>query len=359
MVKVGLAGSSPEKWRCAGVALGLARRAGVPAPELMAFETSSETARRPRPAGLLLHRRRITRHARRPTREAQPVLRPARRSGRAAAPRRAARVHVTHRQRPRLHAVVGLRRAPVAQRRRAGASTPGSITISSSRGGRGAVSARDAVRRRRASRRLPPRPLLRQPALRPRRQSRRGARLRHGRGVGAGRATSTSCGGGCSEPTPPPSVRSSSGYRAGEPFPDDFDSRVRVVEILELVNGIANWMSTATTTSPPPPTPASARSSPVTGSSPTMPGSSPRSARRRAQHGLSRLSAEASSFSNRRGTQASTLRPLARVPQAHGRRLRRPEQVSVHRRTTVNAHRLRSEDATVVTGRRTGGRARP
>lgn len=42
MVKVGLAGSSPEKWRCAGVALGLARRAGVPAPELMAFEAASE-----------------------------------------------------------------------------------------------------------------------------------------------------------------------------------------------------------------------------------------------------------------------------------------------------------------------------
>ena len=42
MVKVGLAGSRPEKWRCAGVALGLARRAGVPAPELMAFTASSE-----------------------------------------------------------------------------------------------------------------------------------------------------------------------------------------------------------------------------------------------------------------------------------------------------------------------------
>jgi aminoglycoside phosphotransferase (APT) family kinase protein len=42
MVKVGLPESSSEKWRCAGVALGLARGAGVPAPELMAFEASSE-----------------------------------------------------------------------------------------------------------------------------------------------------------------------------------------------------------------------------------------------------------------------------------------------------------------------------
>jgi aminoglycoside phosphotransferase (APT) family kinase protein len=43
MVKVGLAGASSEKWRCAGIALGLAREAGVPAPELMAFEASSES----------------------------------------------------------------------------------------------------------------------------------------------------------------------------------------------------------------------------------------------------------------------------------------------------------------------------
>jgi len=42
MVKVGLAAASPEKWRSAGVALGLARRAGVSAPELMAFEAASE-----------------------------------------------------------------------------------------------------------------------------------------------------------------------------------------------------------------------------------------------------------------------------------------------------------------------------
>jgi aminoglycoside phosphotransferase (APT) family kinase protein len=42
MVKVGLANSSAEKWHCAGVTLGLARAAGVPAPELMAFSPSSE-----------------------------------------------------------------------------------------------------------------------------------------------------------------------------------------------------------------------------------------------------------------------------------------------------------------------------
>jgi Ser/Thr protein kinase RdoA (MazF antagonist) len=42
MVKVGLPDSSPAKWRAAGVALGLARGAGVPAPELMAFAESSE-----------------------------------------------------------------------------------------------------------------------------------------------------------------------------------------------------------------------------------------------------------------------------------------------------------------------------
>jgi aminoglycoside phosphotransferase (APT) family kinase protein len=41
MVKIGLADSSPEKWRSAGVALGLARAAGVPAPELMAFDASN------------------------------------------------------------------------------------------------------------------------------------------------------------------------------------------------------------------------------------------------------------------------------------------------------------------------------
>jgi len=32
------------------------------------------------------------------------------------------------------------------------------------------------------------------------------------------------------------------GYRAGAALPDDFDARVRVVEIIELVNGLANWI---------------------------------------------------------------------------------------------------------------------
>ena len=35
-----------------------------------------------------------------------------------------------------------------------------------------------------------------------------------------------------------------SGYRAGEPFPEDFEGRVRVVELLDLVNGLANWIVT-------------------------------------------------------------------------------------------------------------------
>jgi aminoglycoside phosphotransferase (APT) family kinase protein len=41
MVKIGLADSSAAKWRSAGVALRLARAAGVPTPELLAFEDAS------------------------------------------------------------------------------------------------------------------------------------------------------------------------------------------------------------------------------------------------------------------------------------------------------------------------------
>jgi aminoglycoside phosphotransferase (APT) family kinase protein len=33
-----------------------------------------------------------------------------------------------------------------------------------------------------------------------------------------------------------------SAYRGGASLPDDFDDRVRLVEIIELVNGLANWL---------------------------------------------------------------------------------------------------------------------